>query len=287
MKVKIPGYIHLLRLRQWHKNLLVVAPLIASGNMLDQHLIPKLGFTFFGFCILSSTIYVMNDLKDIELDKKSSANAHRPLPSGAISVNEAILVLILLILFDVFIFIFLDTAIVICFLAYGIINIAYTFKLKNIPVVEIFCVTSGFLLRAFAGSLSTNTQLSQWFLLVLSSGSIFLIVGKRISEKRNQNSKDQRKVLELYSTYFLYAMLAIAGATCVNSFALWSFNVANPNVYVKFSSITFSVCIFRYLWHLDLSQNAFGGKPEKQLFEDFWLVASAITTGLMVMSTHL
>jgi decaprenyl-phosphate phosphoribosyltransferase len=287
MKVKIPGYIHLLRIRQWHKNFLVVAPLIASGNSLDHQLIPMLGFTFFGFCILSSTIYVMNDLKDIELDKKNSANVHRPLPSGAISVKEAILVLIFLIILDLSISIFLDKVIVICFFAYVIINIAYTFKLKNIPVVEIFCITSGFLLRALAGSISTNTQLSQWFLLVLSSGSIFLIVGKRISEKRNQNIKDQRNVLELYSTYFLYAMLAIAGATCVNSFALWSFNVADPNVYVKFSSITFSICIFRYLWHLDLSQNAFGGKPEKQLFEDLWLVASAITTGLLVMSTHL
>jgi decaprenyl-phosphate phosphoribosyltransferase len=266
---------------------LVAAPFVASDNRLGHDLIPVLGFTFFGFCILSSTVYVINDLKDIELDKKNSANAHRPLPSGAISVNEAILVLILLIIIDILILIFLDKPIVICFLAYGIINISYTFKLKNIPVVEIFCITSGFLLRALAGSISTNTQLSQWFLLVLSSGSIFLIVGKRISEKRNQDTRDQRKVLELYSPYFLYAMLAIAGATCVNSFALWSFNVADPNVYVKFSSVTFSICIFRYLWQLDLSQNAFGAKPEKQLFEDLWLVASAVTTGLLVMSTRL
>ena len=279
----VSHFVKLLRLRQWHKNFLLFAPLIASGNTLSKDNTLKLGLSFIAFCVASSTVYVINDIKDIDVDSKSDFNKTRPLASGAISRNTAIRVMANLVLLDFILFTFLELKVVLCLVFYLVINVLYSFRLKNVPVVEIFCVASGFLLRSIAGSFASDIALTSWFLLVLSSGAIFLIAGKRLGEKIHQGGKPQREVTAFYSIYFLYALLAMSGATCINSFASWSLSFDSDVELVRFSSITFSFCILRYLWCLDLVKGAFGLKPESSLFKDPWLVSFATVTILLAI----
>lgn len=276
-------FIKLLRLRQWHKNLLLFMPIISSGNPLSKEIMTNLAFPFLAFCLVSSTVYVMNDIKDIDIDSKNAFNNTRPLASGAIDKSSAMKILLVLATLDMIIFTSLKLNVLLCLLIYLGINILYSFKLKNIPVVEIFCVASGFLLRSIAGGFSSEITLTSWFLLVLSSGAIFLIAGKRFSEKINHKGNVLRDVNAFYSINFLYALLAISAAVCINSFASWSLSFNNNVELVRFSSITFSFCILRYLWCLDLVKGAFGIKPESSLFKDPWLVSFAVVTILLAI----
>jgi|688.fasta_scaffold281617_2 decaprenyl-phosphate phosphoribosyltransferase len=280
---RLSHYIKLLRLKHWHKNFLLFTPLIASGNALNIDGSLKLGLSFVAFCLASSTVYVINDIKDIDVDSKNDLNNSRPLASGAINKNAAMRVIVILAILDIFVFTFLEMNVVFCLLLYIIINILYSFKLKKVPVVELFCVASGFLLRSIAGGFSSNVRLTSWFLLVLSSGAIFLIAGKRISEKIYQDDRPQREVSQFYSVHFLYALLAISGAACINSFAFWSLSFNSNMELIRFSSITFSFCILRYLWCLDLAKGAFGMKPESSIFKDPWLVSIAAVTILLAI----
>ena len=280
---KLFPYLRLLRLKHWHKNFLLFTPLIASGNAPNADGSLKLALSFVAFCLASSTVYVINDIKDVEVDSKNDFNNTRPLASGAINKKTAMRIILILALLDIFVFTFLELNVVFCLLLYIVINILYSFKLKTIPIVEIFCVASGFLLRSIAGGFSSEVRLTSWFLLVLTSGAIFLIAGKRISEKIHLEGRPQREVSQFYSVHFLYALLAISGATCINSFASWSLSFNSNMELVRFSSITFSFCILRYLWCLDLTKGAFGMKPESSIFKDPWLVSIAVTTVLLAI----
>ena len=182
-------YIKLLRIEQWIKNIFVFLPLFFSGSFLHLELFSVSLFAFFIFSFTASCIYIINDYIDIEADKKHPEKCKRPLASGKISKSAAKLVFASL----VFLIIFLTSLVEFIFsidllyfslviAAYFIMNIAYTFRLKHIAIVDISIIALGFVFRVLAGGYITGIWISQWAILLTFLLALVLAIGKRRGE---------------------------------------------------------------------------------------------------------
>lgn len=205
------------------KNVLVLVPLLFSGQIGEMdRLIPAL-WGFLAFSLLASAIYVINDIKDVEKDRANSHKCHRPIASGAIPPSSAALYAVGLL-----------AAVVVCgymasarnamgmvWLAlYFLLNLGYSFGLKNIPLVDIAILVSGFLIRVLYGGAVTEISLSKWLCLTVTAASFYLGLGKRKGELTGQ--KSQRSVLKYYSYEYLDKNMYVCMALTVMFYTLWT-----------------------------------------------------------------
>ena len=212
------------RVDQWSKNLVVFsAPLFAFQFSNFQIWIISF-YTFLSFCLVSSSIYLINDIVDAEADKKHPVKKYRPIASGLLSKSNGLIFSFLLACLSLFIASSINTPLIGVILIYILIQITYSFKLKNKPLLDIQCIASGFLLRAMAGGIASVVYLSPWFLLTVWLISVFLAVEKRkaeliLSEKQVFAS---RKVLRRYSLPFLKKIETISVTSAFITYCLWS-----------------------------------------------------------------
>ncbi|SDL00633.1 UbiA prenyltransferase family protein [Clostridium cochlearium] len=157
--MKLKGIIQILRPKQWIKNGFVFAALIFSGKFLNVNLLQKNIYAFILFCLTSSTVYVLNDIVDLEKDKLHPDKKKRPLPSGMISKKTAIILDVLLVIL-VISFSYNNIKVFAILLAYMIMNILYSFKLKNVVIIDVMIITMGFVMRVEAGSFATGVTIS-------------------------------------------------------------------------------------------------------------------------------
>lgn len=218
----------LLRVKHYIKNILVFVPLAFTG-VLD---VSKLLFCFVGFLsfsLISSCIYIINDVKDIEKDRLHPKKKNRPMASGAVSVKTGITVAILCFLLSAGAILFL----ILCYemkytalawlLAYFILNLLYSLGLKNIPIVDIIILMSGFLIRILFGAVLADTYVSSWLYLTVMSGAFYFALGKRRNEIiKTDNSGKTRKVLEAYNHNFLDKFMYVSLAMANIFYALWA-----------------------------------------------------------------
>ncbi len=209
---KIKEYIKLIRVKHYFKNVLIFLPLIFSGNIfnIEKLIISIIGFIAFSF--VASVVYIINDIRDIENDRKHPIKRKRPLPAGTVSQKEAIILAIVMLLIayllNTIIFVTCNMTIqnlvmsMILLSLYILLNIAYSFGLKNKPVIDIVILVSGFLIRILYGSAITNIEVSNWLYLTVISGSFYMGLGKRRNEIKKQGDKS-REVLKRYSKEFL------------------------------------------------------------------------------------
>ena len=170
MKCGIKDYIKLIRPKHYLKNILIFLPLIFSGHFFNIELLKISLFGFFSFCMAASTIYIVNDIKDREKDKMHDIKKNRPIASGKISVKKAVVLSIITFIIAMF-FQFLTQKIFgfIFVVLYVIMNIAYSFKLKDIPLIDISIIVIGFLIRVLYGAYLINVEVSNWLLLTVIS----------------------------------------------------------------------------------------------------------------------
>jgi decaprenyl-phosphate phosphoribosyltransferase len=202
-----------LRTKQWVKNTFVFAPNIFAGKFLAIHAIGQSLLAMFLFCIASSAAYIVNDIHDIENDKKHSHKSKiRPLAAGKLKVAQAIYLLIALYLILAIGFL-LQFNVMLVISAYLILNFAYTFFLKQQPVVDIFCIALGFVLRVLAGAVALQVALSSWMFVTTLCLALYLAAIKRRQELL-QNGISGRKVLDKYSVALVnrYAEISASGA---------------------------------------------------------------------------
>lgn len=218
--------IRLLRPEHWIKNILVLLPLVTAHKLYDVPLLIKALIGTAVFCLLSSVIYIINDINDIETDKLHPKKCRRPLASGAVSIPtaKAMIVLLLALIIAAGIFSFGDNvtawAVLACYL---IANIAYSVKLKHIAIADIFILASGYVLRIYFCSALTGIEISGWLFLTLTSGALFLALGKRCGEFRKQGSSGEtRKVLLSYTDSFLDKSMYMCEAITIIFYSLWS-----------------------------------------------------------------
>ena len=211
------------RPKQWTKNLLVFSAPIFSFKY-DPDIWISAFVTFIVFCLLSSSIYLINDVLDIKSDKKHHKKKNRPIASGLTSKKEALSFSFFLLLISFLISFSVNLNIVLIITIYLIIQILYCIKLKKKPIVDIFCISAGFLLRAISGALSAKLEISPWFLLSVALLALFLAIEKRKAELRISINKGivTREVLKYYSINLLSKYENIVATSSFVSYSLWA-----------------------------------------------------------------
>lgn len=242
-------YLKLLRVEQWVKNLFVFVPLFFSGNITNLDLLTKSIFAFIIFSFAASVVYILNDYNDIEADRKHPEKRRRPLASGAISKSTAIAILIGLVIADIAFVGFAQLyfqqplwkfATIITF--YVVMNLAYTFRLKHVPIIDIFIIAIGFVLRVLAGGYITGISISQWAILLTFVLALVLAIGKRRGELINaQVSGKTRKALDGYNVQFADIALSISITLAIVCYLMFTLS---PEVQARFHERVFYTVVF-------------------------------------------
>jgi 4-hydroxybenzoate polyprenyltransferase len=218
-------YLQLVRVHQWIKNVFVFVPLLFSLHLFDRDYFITTLLAFFVFCIASSAIYVINDLVDIESDRNHPVKKNRPLPSGAISKTSAIITASLLLVLVFWLMMYFNTDFILLVIAFVMLNVLYSFWLKNVVILDIFSIAAGFALRVLAGAFVIQVPISSWLMLTTMFISLFLGVMKRHSELTvfaESNGSQSRKVLAKYSHSFAEQMATVAAAGVIICYALYT-----------------------------------------------------------------
>ena len=262
-----------MRPRQWYKNLVLFIGILFSSNLLNFNLLVDSVIAFLVFCILSGSIYLINDILDVEKDLKHPKKRKRPIASGKLKVSHALFCVILffIVAFIVAYFINLNfLGISICFI---ILMLFYSFWLKNIIIVDILVISCGFVIRAIAGALAISVFVSPWLIICAFLLALFLALGKRRHEilLLGDEAKNHRKILDGYSTQMLEQMITITTSTLIMSYSLYTFFVGN--IYMMLTIPFAFYGLFKYLFLIN-SKNM-GGEPEL-IFKDKGMVLSII-----------
>lgn len=242
---EIQGLIKLVRLKQWVKNSFVFSPLIFAGEFLHLDSIYSTLLAAFLFCLAASAVYIVNDLKDIEKDRiHPEKSKKRPLASGQVSPQSAIILLTLLYIMLISFWAVVPNVIYVIFI-YLVLNWAYTFKLKHEPVIEIFIVAFGFVLRVYAGAMALTVPVSHWMFITTLSISLYLASIKRRQELL-QSGSQSRGVLAYYSVTLIDRFAEMSAVTAVVFYSLYVMEV-QPKLVVTVPLVIFG--LFRY-WYI-------------------------------------
>ena len=217
--------IKLLRIPQWIKNLFVFVPLIFSKHLFDKEYLITSLLAFLVFCLTSSIVYIINDIVDAESDRLHPQKKSRPIAAGKISGWQALSACGILFIITIFLWYELNLRFIALVGIYFVLNIFYTFVLKNIVLLDIFSIAAGFMLRVFAGAFVINVDISSWLILTTMFISLFLAVMKRRSElnlAENHELIATRKVLQFYSQNFADQMATVASAGVIICYALYT-----------------------------------------------------------------
>ena len=267
------------RPNQWTKNLLVFLGPLFAFSFETQTLLTAFK-AFIAFCLISSSIYLINDSIDKDKDKKHPTKKFRAIASGVVSIKSAFILSLVYFSLSFIIGFSINIFFGFILILYFLVQILYCFKLKHIPIIEFFCIASGFILRSIAGGVAANIFISSWFLLSVGMLSLFLAVEKRKAEIVNlQNSKfDTRKVLKSYSLTLINKFEAVLTSSTIMTYSLWAYGPSIGGSKSPFMIITIPLVmlgIFRYQMLSDIKQNRIFKKsninletPEKIIFTD-------------------
>lgn len=266
LKEKLFAVLKLMRPKQWLKNGFVFAPLVFSGELLNSAALAQASLATFFFCIASSAVYIVNDIHDVDLDRKHPKKSKsRPLASGVITKTEALIILALLYLILVFGYLVMPNVILVIF-AYAILNLAYTFVLKHEPVIDIFTIAIGFVLRVIAGAMALDLVASAWMCVTTLCLALYLAAVKRRQELA-QSGVDGRKVLKKYSVSLVdrYAEMSATGALLFYSMFVMS---SRPELVITIPLVLYG--LFRYWYVVEVLDG--GESPTDALLADWQLM---------------
>ncbi len=242
-------YLKLLRYRQWIKNLILFFPIFFGGSFFDLRSLSRTIIAFVCFCLISSSSYIINDIKDRENDALHPKKKSRPIAAGEINLFSAILISLLLLLISIIIGIKIDKFFVLLLILYFINVMIYTFFLKKIAYVDIMVIALGFMIRLYSGSIASNINLSFWLIIVTGTVAMMLGAGKRFEELgcKIKNSTDVRNSLEKYREKNIKFILIINAVLSVILFAVY----LKPNNYFDFGLIFLSaILVFNYVYNV-------------------------------------
>lgn len=267
---KLKNYLNLIRIKHYLKNFLVFAPLLFSGNFFEGSYLLNNILAFIAFSFIASVVYIINDIRDVEKDKLHPIKKNRAIASGKVSKIEGIIIAIILFLIAIGInlFIYASVFAFIILIIYLLMNIAYSFGLKNIPIIDILILSFGFLLRVFYGATILDLNVSNWLYLTILSISFYLGLGKRRNEI--DKSKNSRKVLEQYNRNFLDKNMYMCLGLTIMFYSLWCVDPINSS---RFSGINYLlitvpiVMIICMKYSLDIEGDSFGD-PVDVVFSD-------------------
>ncbi|MDF3335915.1 decaprenyl-phosphate phosphoribosyltransferase [Mycolicibacterium septicum] len=266
------GVIKALRPRQWIKNLLVVAaPLATLGGDVDYDygdLFFKVGVAFVAFSLAASSIYLVNDARDVEADRQHPTKRFRPIAAGVVSPALAYALAITLAAITLAISAAIAPSLALVIGVYLAIQLGYCFGLKHQAVLDICIVSSAYLMRAIAGGAATGIPLSQWFLLVMAFASLFMVAGKRYAELQlaERTGAKIRKSLEGYTATYLRFVWTMSATAVVVCYGLWAFERdGHSGSWFAVSMIPITIAVLRYAVDVD---GGVAGEPEDIVLQD-------------------
>jgi decaprenyl-phosphate phosphoribosyltransferase len=267
------GIVKALRPRQWVKNLLVLAaPLFAFGGDIKydyREVLIKVGIAFVAFSLAASSIYLINDARDVEADREHPTKRFRPIAAGVVPQQLAYALAVVLAAISLTVSWFVTPNLAVVIAVYICIQLAYCFGLKHQAVLDICIVSSAYLIRAIAGGAAADIPLSQWFLLAMAFGSLFMVAGKRYAELQlsERTGAKIRKSLESYTSTYLRFVWTLSATAVVVCYGLWAFerDRITDGSWFAISMIPFTIAILRYAVDVD---GGMAGEPEEIALRD-------------------
>jgi decaprenyl-phosphate phosphoribosyltransferase len=258
------------RPKQWVKNLLVVAAPGAAGVLNEWPSLWRTIVIFVAFCLASSGTYFWNDLFDAESDRNHPTKQYRPIASGAVPVGLARLVGTTLLVVGIGLAATTRWQAALVVAAYVALTTLYSAVLKHIAVVDLIAVAAGFVLRAVAGAVATDVEMSKWFSLTISFASLFIVAGKRYAELRDLGEDAQtRSTLDDYSLGFLRIVLSVSCAAALVTYCIWAFDTrelaGSTWPFYELSIIPMVTALLRYTLILEQGH---GAAPEEIFAHD-------------------
>ncbi|MBM2809357.1 MAG: UbiA prenyltransferase [Chloroflexi bacterium] len=267
-----------LRPKQWLKNGLIFFGLVYALQLANLPLVLNALLAFASFCLVSSAAYVVNDLRDIDLDRKHPTKRWRPLASGALPVRLAAPLATFLLVAGLALAIPLGGMFIAIIVTYLLLTTAYSLWWKHVVLVDIFCVSSGFVLRAVAGAVAVDVPISPWLYVCTILGSLLIALGKRRAEllEAQVSGELHRPALEDYTVGFLDNLIVVAATASVMAYSLYTFSAENvprnQSMMITIPVVLYGV--FRYLFLVQVHRQ--GGSPDELLLRDRSLAASVV-----------
>jgi 4-hydroxybenzoate polyprenyltransferase len=267
LKVKMVEILKLCRVKQWIKNSFVFAAVIFSGNLLNLEAIMLSISAFILFSLTSSLIYIINDIVDVEEDRKHPKKRFRPIAKGTVSINQAkVLAFLLFSVIAIFSAVF-NIILCLILLIYFSVNLLYSFKLKKVMILDVMTIASGFILRILAGGVAIDVIISNWLIICTGLLSLYLGFGKRKNELLvlAGDASEHRETLSQYTLEYLDRILLVILGLTVMTYILYTINGS------EYKGMIFTIPFvlygtFRYE-HLIVNKGA-GGSPEDVFMED-------------------
>lgn len=272
----VVGVVKAIRPRQWVKNVLVLAaPLAAAGHGIQYDradvvvdVLGRVGVAFVVFCLAASSIYLVNDVRDVEADREHPTKRFRPIAAGVVPEWLAYTLAVALGVASLVISWWLTPSLALVMVVYLGMQLAYCYGLKHQAVMDICIVSSAYLIRAIAGGAATKIHLSQWFLLMMAFGSLFMVAGKRYAELQlaERTGAKIRKALESYTSTYLRFVWTMSATAVVVCYGLWAFERDGGSArWFAVSMVPFTIAILRYAVDVD---GGLAGEPEDIALRD-------------------
>lgn len=278
--------LRLMRPLQWAKNGLVFLPFLfavdiawsveSAGDV--PELLLRLVLVFLGFCGMASGVYVLNDLMDRKADRRHPTKRNRPIASGRVSVPIAVALMVALAGAGLAVIWYVAQLLGLVGLIYIAINVGYSLGGKNLPLLDVFAVASGYVIRAAAGALTIEVEPSPWLYATTGAGALFIVLGRRYAEVRlaGEDAGEQRSALNHYAGPFISQLLNISATAALLSYTLYTIEADNlpDNNAMLFTLPLVALGLFRYLYLLNTSDRA--EAPEQLMVRDLPLLACIV-----------
>jgi decaprenyl-phosphate phosphoribosyltransferase len=265
------------RPRQWVKNALVIAAPGAAGALSHDDVPVRVGLACLAFCLVSSGIYAINDVRDREEDRLHPRKRYRPVAAGELSPGGGVALGAGALGAGLLLCGLIRPLLAVVALAYIGLTLSYTFVWRHIVVLDLLAIAGGFVLRAIAGGVAAPVALSRWFVLVITAAAVLVAAGKRMGELRRTDGSGlvRRRVLELYTPRMLRVIMAVSGAAAAAAYLVWALKLPAVNgvPWRLLTALPFAACIVRYGM---LVRSGAGETPEDLLMADRWLAVGGV-----------
>ena len=274
----ISALIRLIRPKQWLKNSFVFAPLVFSKELFTGAFFDAL-LAFLSFSLTASAVYIVNDIADVEADRLHPEKRNRPLAARTVSVTAALGLMTLLLAIVLILVWQMDSRFIAILVIYFLLNLAYSYKLKEVVLLDVFIIAAGFMLRILGGAYAIDVRVSTWIVLCSLFISLFLGFAKRRAELvQLQGTSQERKVLSLYKIDFIDQMLTISAAGAVISYALYTVAPHTIEMFgtdrMIYTTVFVIYGVFRYLYIIHTSSAS--ENPTNAVTSDFTILWTGV-----------
>ena len=277
-------YLYLMRVHHYIKNMLIFLPILFSGKLFvgNNLFVAILGTA--AFSLVASAVYIINDIRDAEKDRKHPTKKNRPIASGEVSPANAVVLMVVILVAAIGLLGLAHASVAsyALMLLYLLINVAYSMGLKDVPLLDVTILAAGFLIRVLFGAVLTETAVSEWLYLTVLSAAFYFSLGKRRNELQRKKDGDTRKVLQYYTRDFLDKNMYMCLALLNTFYALWCKDITNDGMPYTIWTVPI-VIIICMKYSLTVEGNS-EGDPVEVLLHDRILLALCIIYGIVILT---